>query len=80
VSISINSKEGQFIGKLTPKTVICIFLSRGSRKPLIQDIVADIKCQERKLDIRIIPVWKPRSHARIVLADMGSKMHTRRYR
>jgi len=53
-----------------------IFLSRGSRKPLIQDIVADIKCQERKLDIQIIPVWTPRSHARIVLADMGSKMHT----
>jgi hypothetical protein len=50
------------------------FLMRGSRKPDIQRIVADIKCCERKLDIHIVPVWTPRSQSRIVTADFGSKM------
>ncbi len=50
------------------------FLMRGSRKPDIQRIVADIKCYERKLDIRIVPVWTPRSQSRIVTADLGSTM------
>ena len=40
----------------------------------IQQIVADIKWRERKLDIKIVPVWTPRTHARIVEADLGSKM------
>jgi Reverse transcriptase (RNA-dependent DNA polymerase) len=53
-----------------------IFLSRGSRKPHIQDVVADIKLMERELDITILPVWTPREHSRILLADMGSKLHT----
>ncbi len=47
---------------------------RGSRKPDIQRIVADIKCYERKLDIHIVPVWTPRSQLRIVTVDLGSKM------
>jgi hypothetical protein len=50
------------------------YLLRGSRIPTIQNLVMDIKHKERKLDIRILPVWTPRSHARIVLADLGSKM------
>jgi len=50
------------------------FLMRGSRKPDVQNLVTDIKCKERDLDIRIIPVWTPRSQARIVTADLGSKM------
>jgi hypothetical protein len=50
------------------------FLVRGSRQPEIQKIVTDIKCRERRLDIRIVPVWTPRTQARIVTADLGSKM------
>ena len=50
------------------------FLMRGSRKPDIQRLVADIKCKERKLDIKIVPVWTPRTQSRIVTADLGSKM------
>jgi hypothetical protein len=50
------------------------FLSRGSRVTDVQSLVMDIKHRERKLDIKIIPVWTPRSHERIVLADLGSKM------
>jgi hypothetical protein len=53
-----------------------IFLTRGSRQPLVQDVVADIKLLERELDIKLVPVWTPRSHSRIVLADLGSKLHT----
>jgi hypothetical protein len=50
------------------------FLMRGSRKPEIQRIVTDIKCMERSLDIIIVPVWTPRTQARIVTADLGSKL------
>ena len=52
------------------------FLSKGSRLPDVQRLVVDIKCMERKLDIRLVPVWTPRSHARIVAADLGSKLNT----
>jgi hypothetical protein len=50
------------------------FLLRGSRQPDIQKVVMDIKCIERKLDVNIVPVWTPREHARIVTADLGSKL------
>ena len=50
-----------------------IFLSRGSRKSRIQQDVVSIKFLERELGITIIPVWTPRSHSRIILADLGSK-------
>ncbi len=50
------------------------FLVRGSRQPEIQKIMTDIKCRERRLDIRIVPVWTPRTQARIVMANLGSKM------
>ncbi len=50
------------------------FLMRGSCKPDIQRIDADIKWNERKLDIHIVPVWTPRSKLRIVTVDLGSKM------
>ena len=49
------------------------FLSKGSRKSRIQQDIVKIKFLEMELDITIIPVWTPRSHSRIVLADLGSK-------
>ena len=49
------------------------FLQSGSRRPHIQRIVLSIKTKEKELGIRIIPVWTPRSHARIAAADMGSR-------
>jgi len=49
------------------------FLTKGSRKPKIQDDVFCIKKLEKLLKIVILPVWTPRSHNRIVLADLGSK-------
>jgi len=52
------------------------FLTKGSRIPKIQDLVMDIKHRERKLDVRIVPVWTPRSQARIVEADLGSKLNS----
>ncbi len=50
------------------------FLMRGSRQPEIQRIVTDIKSMERILDIVIVPVWTPRTQARIVTADLGLKL------
>ncbi len=50
------------------------FLMRGSGQPEIQQIVTDIKCMERTLDITIVPVLTPRTQARIVTADLGSKL------
>ena len=50
------------------------YLTKGSRLPAVQKLVMDIKHRERKLDIKIVPVWTPRSQARIVEADLGSKL------
>jgi hypothetical protein len=52
------------------------FLTKGSRIPKIQELVMDIKLRERCLDVRIVPVWTPRSQARIVEADLGSKLNS----
>jgi len=52
------------------------FIQFGSRRPHIQRIILSIKTKERDLKIRIIPVWTPRSHARIVAADAGSRFAT----
>lgn len=49
------------------------FLSKGSRKSRIQQDIVKIKFLEMELGITVIPVWTPRSHSRIVLADLGSK-------
>ena len=52
------------------------FLRRGSRKPEIQADVVKIKKLEKNLSVKIIPVWTPREHARLQLADLGSKFST----
>gem|GEM_PF-3893740 len=52
------------------------FLVRGSRRPAIQKDVFAIKVLEKKLKIIVIPVWTPREHFRIIMADLGSKFST----
>jgi len=52
------------------------FLHSGSRQPQIQRIVLSIKTVEKNLNIRILPVWTPRCHTRIVAADAGSRFAT----
>ena len=52
------------------------FLRHGSRKPEIQAEVMRIKKLEMNLSVKIIPVWTPREHARLQLADLGSKFST----
>ena len=49
------------------------FLRRGSRIPAIQADVVEIEQISSELSIKIIPVWTPREHSRLVLADLGSK-------
>ena len=51
------------------------FLSKGSRKPRIQEDIVKIKYLELELGITIIPIWTPRSHSRLILADLGSKFN-----
>ncbi len=65
-------KGGTIFWQMDSK-IYCGFLLRGSRHPDIQRVVMDIKCMERRLDISIVPVWAPRTHASIVTADLGLK-------
>ena len=51
-----------------------MYLKKGSRIPCIQRKVAEIKRMERSLDLELVPVWTPRTQARLVLADLGSKL------
>jgi hypothetical protein len=53
------------------------FILFGSCRPQIQKIVLEIKLLEFSLQIQIQPVWTPRSHPRMILADMGSKIRSR---
>ena len=48
-----------------------LFLSKGSRQPAIQADIVAIKSIEKSCNITVIPVWTPREHGRLVLADMG---------
>jgi hypothetical protein len=50
------------------------FIQHGSRNPAIQRVVFTIKCKERDYGIRVVPVWTPRLHPRLVLADVGSRL------
>lgn len=52
------------------------FVLKGSRKPKIQQDILKIKILERKYNIFICPIWTPRTHNNIVLADIGSKLAT----
>ena len=68
--------NGKRIYWQTDSQNVVIFLNKGSRKPKIQADVFKIKIMERELNIVISPVWTPRSHDRIMLADLGSKIHS----
>ena len=52
------------------------FLKRGSRKTQIQKVVLRIKQFEFQHNIKIIPIWSPRTSTQIQLADIGSKIST----
>ena len=49
-------------------------LTAGSRQLTIWQLMFRIKQRERDLHIRIIPVWTPRNHPRIIAADTGSRL------
>ena len=65
--------KGQIVYWQTDSQNCYGFLWRGSRKVYIQDVVREIKLLENNLGITLVPVWTPRSHERIVIADIGSK-------
>ena len=51
------------------------FLRKGSKLRHIQNDVRQIKTLEHELGVGIVPVWTPRTHPRVVMADLGSKFH-----
>ncbi len=48
-------------------------MKRGSRKSQIQKVVLRIKQFEFQYNIKIIPIWSPRTSIQIQLAVLGSK-------
>lgn len=51
-----------------------LFMSQGSRHPLIQQMIFKIKQSELKMGIRLYPIWQPRSDQNINFADMGTRL------
>jgi hypothetical protein len=70
------NKAARLIYWQTDNQACVRFISTGSRHPHIQRLVFSIKQQEKNLRIRIIPVWTPRSHPRIIFAEAGSRFAT----
>lgn len=67
--------KGQTVYWQTDSQNTVSFLKKGSRKSKIQSDVLNVKMLERLVDIKIHPVWTPRSHIDIKMADRGSKLH-----
>ncbi len=50
------------------------FIQHGSRNPTIQQVVFAIKCKELDFGTQVVPVWTPRLHPHLLLADAGSRL------
>jgi len=48
--------------------------AHGSRHRHLQLRAFHLKCLERSFNFQVIPVWTPRLHTRILLADLGSRL------
>jgi hypothetical protein len=68
------SSRTRFIFLQTDNQACTWFIQHGSRNPAIQQVVFAIKCKEQDFGIRVIPVWTPRLHPRLVFADAGSRL------
>ena len=53
-----------------------LFLSKGSRQPAIQADIVAIKRIEKDCNISVIPVWTPKEHGRLLLADLALRFST----
>ena len=51
------------------------FLKKGSRAQHIQKDVLQVRKLEKRLGIRVEPIWKPRTFELLAMADLGSKMY-----
>ena len=69
---------GKIFWQTDSKKVPINFLRHGSRKMEVQADVVKIKKLEKKLSVKIVPVWTPEIMpvARLQLADLGSKFST----
>lgn len=67
------SQQGSCIAWITDSTCLYSWLLKGSRIPMIQKILLDIKTFELQHNISFHPLWVPRSDVNLQLADDGSK-------
>ena len=58
---------------LTDSTCAAIWLTKGSRVKVAQQLLITIYRQLYKLGARIVPIWVPRTTEELVIADIGSK-------
>jgi hypothetical protein len=81
VKYALESLEDKLDHKITRTTIYWLsdsenlvgFLTKGSRKPEIQDLVLEILTSARKSRLTIIPIHLRREDPRIQIADAGSK-------
>ena len=59
---------------ITDSTCVVQFLKKGSKIPLVQKHLLDIKKLEFEWDIHILPCWSPREDLNLAAADRGSKL------
>lgn len=67
------SKANTMIIWVTDSAVMCHFLNKGSRIPIIQKMILDIKDVEIRYNVVLHPHWLPRSNILLDTADFGSK-------
>ena len=58
---------------VTDSQVLTIWLKKGSKVLAIQNMMIELFHLLHKLQIRIIPIWKPRTNRLITIADKASK-------
>ena len=71
--VYFQSLSNHIIYWMTDSQCCFAFLKRGSRKSQIQKVVLRIKQFEFQYNIKIIPIWSPRTSIQIQLAVLGSK-------
>jgi hypothetical protein len=70
------SQKGSVILWITDNQCVFSYLSKGSKVPKIQRLLISIKDAEYEAGVVILPKWVPRTDQNIVIADLGSKLHT----
>ena len=65
--------RGRHVLWLTDSTNLCVFLTKGSKKPAVQADVLEVHWLCRELVVRLTPIHLKRDDHRIQVADAGSR-------